>query len=247
MATVRTQVALGPGVFELRFAVPAELPAPEPGQFVHLRCGHLPLRRPFSVYRATSEIWSILYRVHGEGTRWLARLAPGDEVDVLGPLGRSFSPPRPGERLALVGGGVGVAPLARYAETHAGHFEAIVRMGFRSAGDVSGLEPFEAAGLTTDLYTEDGSTGHEGRVTQDLARDLTGGGVTRVLTCGPTPMMAAVAAIARELDLPCEASLERPMACGIGICLACVVPTPGGDTLRSCCEGPVMDAREVAW
>ena len=250
-STVRAQTPIGPEVFELWFEVAADHPAPAPGQFVHVRCGHLPLRRPFSVYRVRPDAWSILFRVHGEGTRWLATRSPGDELDVLGPLGVPFAPPAPGDRLALVGGGVGVAPLARYAEHHggpqAGGLEARVFMGFRSARDVSGMEPFEAAGLPTTLFTEDGSAGQTGRVTANLASELAAHGITRVLTCGPTPMMAAVAAIARELDLPCEASLERPMACGIGICLACVVPTTVGDYRRSCCEGPVMDAREVVW
>jgi dihydroorotate dehydrogenase electron transfer subunit len=218
-----------------------------PGQFVHVRCGHFPLRRPFSVYRCTDRAWAILYRVHGEGTRWLATLEPGAMLDILGPLGLQFSSPLEGDRLMLVGGGVGVAPLACYAEHHADRLEARVRMGFRSSSDVSGLTPFHEAGFETHLFTEDGSLGTRGRVTHELARDLVLHGITRILTCGPTPMMAAVAAIAHELDLPCEASLERPMACGIGICLACVVPTTDGGYRRSCCEGPVIDAREVVW
>jgi dihydroorotate dehydrogenase electron transfer subunit len=216
------------------------------------------LRRPFSVYRAKGDAVALLYRVVGRGTRWLAGVAPGDVLDALGPLGRPFAPPARGARLLLVGGGVGMAPLARYVEVHGGAGLRGVA-GFRSAGQVAGLAPFLAAGVPLAITTEDGSrlagptppevVWRGGRPTDHLAAAIAG--ADRVLTCGPDPLMRAVAALAREAGVPCEASVERPMGCGIGVCLGCVLPVrgAGGEVTyaRACREGPVLDAATVAW
>ena len=250
LARVLGQRQVGAGLYELWFEDPAAARA-RAGQFVHLRCDQGFLRRPFSVYRTRGDVATVLYRVHGAGTRWLAGLAPDDALDVLGPLGHPFTPPAPGDRPLLVAGGVGVAPLALYAERHGAAADMVAIAGFRSAGQVVGLEPFEAGRVPVEVRTEDGTEGLPGRVTAGLAERLAAHAITRVLACGPEAMMREVAAIAAEHHLPCEVSMERPMGCGIGICLACVVPTQAaGATLRyerACLEGPVFDARKVVW
>jgi dihydroorotate dehydrogenase electron transfer subunit len=218
-----------------------------PGQFLHVAVGPGMLRRPFSVYRAADGIVEILYRVKGAGTRIMAKWAPGVPVDMLGPLGRPFRAPWPGERVLLVGGGIGVAPLAHFAQCYPGAGAAV--FGFRGAGEVCAADRAAAAGYDVVVTTLDGSVGMAGTVMAPLEGGVLSGRFDRVLTCGPWPMMAAVAAWAKAADLACEAALEREMGCGIGACLGCVVETtdPRRPYARVCTEGPVMDAREVAW
>lgn len=249
VSIVVAQHEVGTGLFELWFEHPGAAQA-LPGQFVHVRCGEGLLRRPFSIYRVRDPHAALLYQVVGLGTRWMARLQPGATLDVLGPLGSAFTPPRPGDRTLLVGGGVGMAPLARFAACHP---DAVARVmaGFRSKHHVCGTDPFREGGQALTIHTEDGSEGLRGRPTDDLAEIAHDLGATRILTCGPEGLMASVAAIARELGIPCEAAIERPMGCGIGICLACVVPARDRDggtcQARACTEGPVFDAARMTW
>ncbi|HEY9855250.1 MAG TPA: dihydroorotate dehydrogenase electron transfer subunit [Stenomitos sp.] len=249
-AVVTAHEQVGEGLYELWLAS-FGLAQALPGQFVHVRCGEATLRRPFSVHRTRPDAAALLYQVKGKGTRWLSTVRKGQTLDVLGPIGRPFSPPVPGERLLLVGGGIGMAPLALYAEQHARVLRGRVLAGFRSQSLVAGLAPCLASELAVTVVTDDGSSGRQGLVTDGLADTLLAEGITRVLTCGPEGMMRAVAAIASAHGIPCEASVERPMACGIGVCLGCVVPVHGADGRvhyeRACQEGPVFDAREVVW
>ncbi|MBM3267357.1 MAG: dihydroorotate dehydrogenase electron transfer subunit [Candidatus Sericytochromatia bacterium] len=220
-----------------------EVAAPEiaatalPGQFVHLAVGAGMLRRPFSVYRAGDGRIELLYRIKGAGTSRMAAWQPGAEVDLLGPLGVGFTAARPGERLLLVGGGIGVAPLAFFAEANPGAGAAI--LGYRPTDREAGAERFAAAGYRVVTTTE--------LVTGPL--EAYGEPVDRVLTCGPWALMKAVAEFSSRRALPCEAALEREMGCGIGACLGCVVETtdPARPYARVCTEGPVMEAGGVKW
>lgn len=238
---------VGEGLYELALA--GEWGAIQPGQFLHVRCGAGYLRRPFSIYQVGPTGPELLVQVKGEGTRWLAGLRAGDTLDVLGPLGHGFAPARQGERVLLVGGGIGVAPLALWvteAASRGVQVGAAAILGYRRADLVCGVAPFERAGVPVALVSEDGSVGCAGRVTDGLRACLREGNWDRVLTCGPDGMMAAVARIAREEGVACEASLERQMGCGVGVCLVCVVETERGYQ-RACVEGPVLDALEVTW
>lgn len=241
---------LGPGLVVLWLEAPS-LVAAEPGQFLHVRVGDGYLRRPFSVYRRQGSEVALLVQVKGRGTRWLAAQRPGAVLDVLGPLGKAFAPPAPGQRLLLVGGGVGVAPLVHYAETHVGLAAMEAVFGFRSEPWVVGDTRLQALGLPVTVCTEDGSRGQAGRVTTGLAARLGAGGFDRVLVCGPDAMMRAVAGECAGAGVRCEVSLERPMGCGYGVCLLCVVPVRAGDGEpayeRACCEGPVFEAGRLAW
>ena len=227
-------------------------PLPEmlPGQFVEIRVDGSPttfLRRPISINfvdKAQNELWLLVAAV-GDGTRQLAQLQSGDTLNCLLPLGHGFTMPQsPDERMLLVGGGVGVAPLLYMgAEMRRMGCEPTFLLGARSAKDLLMLDIFKRYGRVC-VTTEDGSEGERGFVTNHsvLQRER----FTRIATCGPTPMMKAVAHYARQAEIECEASLENLMACGLGACLCCVEKTTEGN-LCVCKEGPVFNIRKLLW
>ncbi len=231
----------------LTFDVPEGVDA-RAGQFAMVRgveWGDSPLLpRPMS-YLTAGTTPSILIKVVGEGTTRMARAEPGEPFSLLGPLGNCWRPPTPGRRPVLVAGGVGVAPLLFLArDLQQAGARPICLYGGRSARD---LPLDDEVGEVSDLSisTEDGSRGSRGRVTELLESVLESD--MEVFTCGPDRMMAAVAAICAARNVPCEASLETPMACGYGVCLGCPVPLVGGGYLYACTEGPCVDARRVDW
>jgi dihydroorotate dehydrogenase electron transfer subunit len=220
-----------------------------PGQFTMVRgaeWGDAPLLpRPMS-YLTAGHTPSILIKVIGEGTLRMGRAEPGEPFTLLGPLGQPWRAPSSGRRVVLVAGGVGVAPLLFLARelAAAGEPKPLAVYGGRSARD---LPLDDELGELTELHTttEDGSRGTRGRVT-DVLGELLGPG-REVFTCGPDRMMAKVAELCAARDVPCEASLETPMACGYGVCLGCPVPTTDGAYLYACTQGPCVDARRVDW
>ncbi len=226
------------------------LPAMVPGQFVEVRVDGSSttfLRRPISinrVVRETNELWLLVHAV-GDGTRALAALQPGAVVNVVLPLGNGFTLPEAAkERVLLVGGGVGTAPLLYLGEEMAAcGCRPTFLLGARSAGDLMQLDLFRQLG---DVYitTEDGSDGERGFVTQHSLWQQAS--FTRICTCGPKPMMVAVARLAREKGIACEASLENLMACGLGACLCCVEDTTDGHVCV-CKEGPVFNIEKLKW
>jgi len=219
-----------------------------PGQFTMVRgaeWGDAPLLpRPMS-YLTDGTTPSILIKVFGEGTIRMARAEPGEPFSLLGPLGRPWRPPTAGRRPLLVAGGVGIAPLLFLARVLAEKGEKPIGLyGGRSARDLP-LDDDFAEICELHVTTEDGSRGTRGRVT-DLLGELLGK-QTEVYTCGPDRMMARVAEMCAERDVPCEASLETPMACGYGVCLGCPVPTVDGQYIYACMQGPCIDARRIDW
>ncbi|MBR1485613.1 MAG: dihydroorotate dehydrogenase electron transfer subunit [Prevotella sp.] len=234
----------------IRLTHSAPLPPMQPGQFVEIRVDGSPqtfLRRPISIHyvdQAENELWLLVATI-GPGTRQLAQLKPGDTLNCLLPLGRGFRwDAATDKRILLVGGGVGVAPLLwTGAQIKAEGGEPTFLLGARSAGDLLQLDTFGRHGrvLTT---TEDGSAGERGFVTQHTA--LQSETFDLILTCGPTPMMKAVARYAREKGVSCQASLENLMACGLGACLCCVEKTVRGNVCV-CKEGPVFNIDELLW
>jgi dihydroorotate dehydrogenase electron transfer subunit len=221
-----------------------------PGQFVMVRgaeWGDAPLLpRPMS-YLTAGTTPSILIKVLGEGTLRMGRAEPGEPFTLLGPLGQPWRAPTAGRRPILVAGGVGLAPLlflARELARKPGNVKPVALYGGRSARD---LPLDDELGELTELHvtTEDGSRGTRGRVT-DVLTEMLGPG-TEVFTCGPDRMMAKVAELCAARDVPCEASLETPMACGYGVCLGCPVPTTEGTYVYACTQGPCIDARRVDW
>ena len=226
-------------------------PLPEmlPGQFVEVRVDGSPstfLRRPISINfvdRDQNELWLLVATI-GEGTRRLAALAEGDILNCLLPLGNGFTPAKAGERVLLIGGGVGVAPLLYMgAEMQKTGFEPTFLLGARTAKDLLLINLFNMYGRVS-VTTEDGSEGEKGFVTNHSI--LQQEHFDRISTCGPTPMMKAVARLARDRGIDCEASLENLMACGLGACLCCVEKTTEGN-LCVCKDGPVFNIGRLLW
>jgi dihydroorotate dehydrogenase electron transfer subunit len=214
-------------------------PAPDPGQFYMLTAAHrwgggederpfLP--RAFSVMRARAGELDFLLEDVGPGTNRLAELRGGDELWLLGPLGRGFAPPRDGRRPVLVGGGVGIAPLAIWGDALG---EPLTLLGFRDAAHAEGAALIPGARAITD---------DDGLVTDLLREELPGD--VEVYACGPPAMLDAVAAICRQHGVPAQLAMESGMACGFGACFGCVVPTKRG-FVRLCVEGPVIDVDEL--
>lgn len=227
-------------------------PLPEmlPGQFVEVRVDNSPstfLRRPISINNVDhdrNELWLLVAAV-GDGTRQLQKLQKGDRLNCMLPLGNSFTMPTDSaQKVLLVGGGVGVAPLLYFGKRikEMGG-EPTFLLGARSAKDVLERELFEQVGRVL-ITTEDGSEGEKGFVTNHsvLAQEH----FDRISTCGPKPMMMAVARYAFKNDIECEVSLENKMACGVGACLCCVEKTVEGNKCV-CKEGPVMNIKKLTW
>ena len=228
-----------------------EKPLPEmvPGQFVEVRVDGSPstfLRRPISINfvdREQNELWLLVATV-GEGTRKLAELKAGDLLNCLLPLGNGFTTAKQGEKVLLIGGGVGVAPLLYMgAEMQSKGIEPTFLLGARTAKDLLLIDIFKRYGRVF-VTTEDGSEGEKGFVTNHSI--LQNERFDRISTCGPTPMMKAVARFAKEKGIDCEASLENLMACGLGACLCCVEKTTEGN-LCVCKDGPVFDVKKLLW
>lgn len=227
-------------------------PLPEmlPGQFVEVRVDNTPstfLRRPISINNVDydhNELWLLVAAV-GDGTRQLQKLQKGDRLNCVLPLGNSFTMPTDNtQKVLLVGGGVGVAPLLYFGKLiKAMGGEPTFLLGARSAKDVLERELFEQVGRVL-ITTEDGSEGEKGFVTNHsiLAQEH----FDRISTCGPKPMMMAVARYAFKNDIECEVSLENKMACGVGACLCCVEKTVEGNKCV-CKEGPVMNIKKLTW
>ena len=227
-------------------------PLPEmlPGQFVEVRVDNSPstfLRRPISINNVDydrNELWLLVAAV-GDGTRQLQKLQKGDRLNCMLPLGNSFTMPTDStQKVLLVGGGVGVAPLLYFGKRiKEKGGEPTFLLGARSAKDVLERELFEQVGRVL-ITTEDGSEGEKGFVTNHsvLAQEH----FDRISTCGPKPMMMAVARYAFKNDIECEVSLENKMACGVGACLCCVEKTVEGNKCV-CKEGPVMNIKKLTW
>jgi dihydroorotate dehydrogenase electron transfer subunit len=222
-------------------------PAPDPGQFYMLTAAHrwgggaderpfLP--RAFSVMRARDGELDFLLEDVGPGTNRLAELTAGDELWILGPLGRGFARPRDGRRPILVGGGVGIAPLAIWGDALGA--SALTLLGFRDAAHAEGAALIPNARIATD----DGSRGYHGLVTALLTAELGCDPRAEVYACGPPPMLEAVKRIADDHGVPGQLAMESGMACGYGACFGCVVPTRRG-FVRLCLDGPVIDLGEL--
>lgn len=247
--------------YHLTLIAPTVATRTRPGQFVALSVGGaesaLLLRRSFSVYRASADgahggTVEIVFADVGRGTRWLAQVRPGTRIDLVGPLGRPFALPREQVACALVGGGYGSAPLFLAAQGLArrgcrAHFV----LGAATRDRVFGTHEAEQTGASVAVTTEDGSAGARGRVTDALPELLHREGIEVVYACGPMGMLAAVSALCSRVGIYCQCAVEESMACGIGVCMTCVLPVVGEDgttrMVRSCTQGPVFWGDRVRW
>ena len=239
--------------FRLVLRAPQIAPQVQPGQFVHVRVlpmKHALLRRPFSIFQVSGDTFSILYKAVGKGTEVLSRMRPGEELSVIGPLGHGFTVPESGgETPLLVAGGYGMA--AMYLLAQRSPQKGLVFVGGRRQVDILCEDEFRALGWEVRVTTEDGSLGEKGLVTLPLLAELQRSAAGRKLfACGPTPMLKVVGQIAAEFNVPAELSMDEHMCCGVGVCLTCVIPVKAGEGWefqRTCTEGPVFDARQIAW
>ena len=270
---VVANIRLHPKYCLIKLTADKQLPEMVPGQFVQVRVDGSPqtfLRRPISINyvdKKANELW-LLVQMIGDGTRRMAEYQPGDTMNVMLPLGNGFSIPQVttgssssaiGSNLnqrtsfstfdssffiLLIGGGVGTAPMLYLGETLKSiGFEPEFLLGARKKDDVMQLADFEKIG-TVHITTEDGSMGEKGFVTNHSV--LKEKKIDRIYTCGPKPMMVAVAKYAKASGIQCEVSLENMMACGIGACLCCVENTVKGNVCV-CTEGPVFDIDQLTW
>lgn len=227
-----------------------------PGQFVMLRVRNslAPLlRRPFSICCTRQEDILILYRVVGVGTRMMTGLREGEEVSVLGPLGRGFNMPGPKHDIILVSGGIGIAPLFAMAQA-LGDRKFSFLAGFQTAAEILLPEQIGQPSFLIDWTTDDGSRGRAGFVTELLKDCLDRQGEEGegpwISACGPKAMLAQIAELVKGKDLHCEVSLEAHMACGLGACQGCAVAAaPGGDRpfYHVCQDGPVFPIAAIDW
>jgi dihydroorotate dehydrogenase electron transfer subunit len=248
---------LASDIHRLTLLCPEIAKTARPGQFVMLRIAPTALdpllRRPFSIYQTTAGgRVQILYKKVGKGTGIMAGLHPGDMVDLVGPLGKGF-PIDLRQRPCLIGGGMGVAPLFFLATWLLRHPEAepLVLLGARNREELRAIATdFEDLGIPVGTATDDGSEGHHGYVVDLLTDSLRedGGRPWHVFSCGPYPMLRAVAKLCHLRSCPCQVSLETMMACGIGACLGCALPQAHLEGyLHVCKDGPVFDAGQLAW
>jgi dihydroorotate dehydrogenase electron transfer subunit len=261
-------VRTAPGHYRMRLASPRIARTAKPGQFVQITVGEdldplLP--RPFSFLQTGPGWFDLLYQVVGRGTRILAGKKKGDALTVLGPLGRGWELPgavRGQVTHVLAGGGVGIPPLYHWAETlvkkHKVPASRIrVFLGGRSKDFLHCEKAFAKLGVKPVCATDDGSKGFKGRITGVLEPFLSSRAASvptapvQIYTCGPTPMLKAVSALAAKYSVPAQVSVEEPMPCGFGVCLGCAIKVSddkGGHRFAlSCTEGPVFDACKVMW
>jgi dihydroorotate dehydrogenase electron transfer subunit len=264
--------------YVLRLAAPETAARATAGSFVHVAVDpSIPMRRPLSIMRVDRDAgWiELLFKIHGHGLQHLAARRLGEIVNLMGPIGRGFTPHVDKPRALLLGGGVGIPPMVFLAETlrdrAAEGFRPFAVLGselpfpFRARpstimvagmpdGVIAAMPLLDSWSVPSRLTTKSGFPGcHDGYVT-DLARlwlatlDAGARDHVELFACGPTPMLKAVAALAREFSLPCQVSLEEYMACAVGGCAGCVVEvaTPAGPSMeRVCVDGPVFDAYTV--
>lgn len=225
-----------------------------PGQFVNIKCGDgidALLRRPISICSVNKETGSfnIVFQVKGTGTEILSRKNAGDSVDILAPLGKGFHLPEKHERIAVVGGGIGIFPLL-YLLGESQCAEKTAFMGFRSSNYIVLTSEFRDVADSLYISTDDGSAGYGGLVTDLLENELAQKKYDIIYTCGPMPMIRKVADIADKSNIRCQVSMEQRMGCGIGACLVCACKTRHGDDWNYshvCKDGPVFWSHEIAW
>jgi len=244
--------------WHLTLSAPAAAVGVRPGHFVAVAVGGpesaMLLRRAFSIYRADPAAGTIeiIFAVSGRGTAWLSQLRRGDWLSVVAPLGRPFSLPTEPVACALVAGGYGAAPMFALADQlRARGCRVDMVLGAATETRLFGLLAARRCSDTLNVTTDDGSFGEQGRVTEPLRRILAEHDTAVVYACGPMAMLAAVSTAAAEVGAHSQCAVEEAMACGIGICMTCVLPVVGADgvtrMVRSCVEGPVFFGDRVRW
>jgi dihydroorotate dehydrogenase electron transfer subunit len=247
--------------FQMAIAAPGIAERTKPGQFVALAVGgegsSKLLRRAFSIYAADERgvfggTIEILFAIQGAGTKWLSQLQTHASVDVVGPLGSPFPIPATPLKALLIGGGYGAAPLFSLAEllrSRGCRVEMV--LGAATGARLFGMVEGRRAATQLTLVTEDASIGLHGRVTDHLDEVVKRSEPGLIYACGPMGMLKAISIFAKERSIPTQCLVEEEMACGIGVCMTCVLPIRGNDGVirmtRACTEGPSFDGESVLW
>lgn len=241
--------SLGPRLYDITVEHAEMAARALPGQFVHIRCEGVLLRRPISICEIEGTTLRLLVEERGAGTAWLAGVHEGAVLDILGPLGHGFALGDTARPVVFVGGGIGVFPLLAACKPFGAN--ATVLLGFRTASLITLDNDFAASGADLRLATDDGSCGTPGTVCTLLQQRLAEGPCAAIFACGPRPMLQATAMLAAQHGIPCQVSMEERMGCGVGACLVCACKTRRADGSESyahvCKDGPVFDAAEVIW
>ncbi len=232
-----------------------------PGNFVAIAVGgeasSMVLRRAFAIYRSSEKgvnggLIELVVAAHGQGSKWLTGLPIHSKVDMVGPLGTSFGIPTEPVRALLVGGGYGSAPLFGLAELLKNRGCRVdMVLGASTASKIYAPLEGKRAVSSLTLTTDDGSTGIQGVITSVLPSIIEENKSEIIYSCGPMAMLAAITKVSDKYDLIHQCAVEEAMACGIGVCMTCVIPVKDSDgaprMLRSCIDGPVMDGSRVIW
>jgi dihydroorotate dehydrogenase electron transfer subunit len=245
--------------YAMTLVAPAIAARFRPGQFVTLAVGgpdtSMLLSRAFSIHDVRPDhggTVEFVFAVHGRGTRWLAERRARDVLDVTGPLGRPFPLPRDPASCLLIGGGYGSAPLFALADKlRERGCQIDFLLGAASGDRVFGALTARRTGRTATITTEDGSLGSRGLCTDLLDQVIHDGRTDVIYACGPMPMLRQITMLATRYDIPVQAAVEEAMACGVGVCMTCVLPVIGSDGItrmsRSCVDGPVFRGEQVRW
>jgi dihydroorotate dehydrogenase electron transfer subunit len=232
-----------------------------PGNFVAIKVGgdssRMILRRAFAISRVAESVsfggtMELIVAPHGSGSKWLCSQPEGAEVDIVAPLGTSFGIPTEPVNALLVGGGYGSAPLFGLAEVlKARGCKVDMVLGASTGGKIYAPMEGKRSVNSLKIYTEDGSMGETGRVTDPIRKLIEGKQVDVIYSCGPMAMLRAISELTDGTDVVHQCAVEESMACGIGICMTCVLPVKDESgkvaMLRSCIDGPVMDGSHVQW
>ena len=255
IAKVLENKKVAPEHYRISLAAPKISSVALPGQFVMVKIGDGSdplLRRPLSFNRIdqTKGTIDILFKVVGKATRLLSELEPGEDLDIIGPLGNGFDLNIAKELAIVVGGGAGVAPLLSLAKELKNKAKAVYALiGANNINSVVCEEDFKALGIETTVSTDDGTYGIKGLIS-DVLLNVIGSKLSPVnsciYACGPRPMVKALESISLQYKIPCQVSLEEWMACGIGACNGCIVKTKQGYK-KVCSDGPVFNAEDILW
>ena len=240
-------IRLSDGVFKTTLEAPAVCDTAKPGQFIHIKTGgeNFPLlRRPISIADVVDGKLVVVYRIVGQGTRWLSEQVKGRSINVMGPLGNGFT--LDARKPLLVGGGIGIAPLLYLARIFAAHNSVDALLAGRNRDEIICWRDIFSE-FCSKIYatTDDGSLGTRGNALALLPEIVAKNNYDAIYSCGPAPMLRAVSDFAKRAEIRCQLSLESHMACGLGVCLSCSCTGADGKRKKICADGPVFNAGEV--